>query len=387
MKGSKGNRNCNYNFLPVAMDSYLTMGNSVGDLEHVHIEGMNRNNPKMYDYADYGHQYEELPGGRKSTAKYPLDMDSNSQYQSSGGATDIVSETDDTADIVKGSSDKRKRVNPLYDAMTQSMPSIYNKNKSSKDEKLRRQVRCLKCALIVLFIFCCASLAVSIFTVITYMGSKDDPDEEHSTKHSGLAERLDKLTSDYANLQEVLKSAQGSNSTVEMMTNLVHKVSEIERNSSAQIGILHQQIENLEKNISHNSDTIDYVYTNLKVDVTNLTASVQQQLDTISKMEGPRGPQGVANFSRCLYSNVTNNSPASPLHPSYTGYAPSEQDLENTVAIFAACSVTNGISAMLETNAISDAHVQFRCICSGVADENDSRRYCYLHLFTCPRYS
>ena len=46
---------------------------------------------------------------RKSTAKYPPDsgLDSNSQYQSSGGATDIVSEVDDTADIVKGSSDKR----------------------------------------------------------------------------------------------------------------------------------------------------------------------------------------------------------------------------------------------------------------------------------------
>ena len=39
-------------------------------------------------------------------------MDSNSQYQSSGGTTDIVSETDDTADIVKGSSDKRYIIIP-----------------------------------------------------------------------------------------------------------------------------------------------------------------------------------------------------------------------------------------------------------------------------------
>ena len=66
----------------------------------------------------------------------------------------------------------RKRVNPLYDAMTQSVPSIYNKTKGSKDAKLWKQVRCLKCALVVLFVFCCASMAVSIFTVITYMGSK-----------------------------------------------------------------------------------------------------------------------------------------------------------------------------------------------------------------------
>ena len=45
---------------------------------------------------------------RKSTVKYPVDaeLDSSSQYQSSGGTT-VISETADTADIVMGSSDKR----------------------------------------------------------------------------------------------------------------------------------------------------------------------------------------------------------------------------------------------------------------------------------------
>ena len=39
---------------------------------------------------------------------FPRDpsTDSNSQYQSSGGAT-VMSDTEDTADIIKGSSDKR----------------------------------------------------------------------------------------------------------------------------------------------------------------------------------------------------------------------------------------------------------------------------------------
>ena len=45
---------------------------------------------------------------RKSTVKYPVDaeLDSSSQYQSSGGTT-VISETADTADIVQGNSDKR----------------------------------------------------------------------------------------------------------------------------------------------------------------------------------------------------------------------------------------------------------------------------------------
>ena len=69
---------------------------------------------------------------------------------------------------------------------------------------------------------------------------------------------------------------------------LLLQVSEVERNSSAQVGILHKQIEDLKKNITQNSDTTDIVYTNLKLDLFNLSTSVQQQLDTISKMEGPR---------------------------------------------------------------------------------------------------
>ena len=66
----------------------------------------------------------------------------------------------------------------------------------------------------------------------------------------------------------------------------------MERNSSAQIGVLHRQIEGLRTNISQNSNKTDFVYTNLKLDLFNLSTSVQQQLDTISKMPGPR----VSNF-------------------------------------------------------------------------------------------
>lgn len=76
----------------------------VGDLEHIHIDG---SQPKTYDYADYGHQYEELPN-RKSIVKCDSGMDSRSElYQSSGGATDVGSEADDTANIVHNQQEKR----------------------------------------------------------------------------------------------------------------------------------------------------------------------------------------------------------------------------------------------------------------------------------------
>lgn len=63
-------------------------------------------------------------------------------------------------------------MNPLYDGMTQSMPSIYSKSKGVKDEALRRQVRCLKCALVVLVVVSCASLAISLYAFVNYTQTK-----------------------------------------------------------------------------------------------------------------------------------------------------------------------------------------------------------------------
>ena len=61
----------------------------------------------------------------------------------------------------------------------------------------------------------------------------------------------------------------------------------MERNSSAHIGILQKQIDDIKRNVSQNSDTIDIVHTHLKVDVTNVNMSLQQQIDSVRKMEGP----------------------------------------------------------------------------------------------------
>lgn len=56
--------------------------------------------------------------------------------------------------------------------MTQSMPSIYSKNKSPGDEALRQQVRFLKCAIIVLVVLTCAAIAASIFAVVSHNQTK-----------------------------------------------------------------------------------------------------------------------------------------------------------------------------------------------------------------------
>ena len=55
--------------------------------------------------------------------------------------------------------------------------------------------------------------------------------------------------------------------------------------------------------------------------------------------------------------------------------------------IWAGCSSDNGTGYMIETHAVDSSSVQFRCVCSGVADSDNTRRFCHLHVITCPRNS
>ncbi|XP_045180809.2 uncharacterized protein LOC123540058 isoform X3 [Mercenaria mercenaria] len=351
----------------------------VGDLENIHIDGMNQN--KNYDYADYGHQYEELPN-RKSIAKCPMDsgMDSRSEfYQSSGGATDIASETEDTANIVNHRNDKRKRVNPLYDAMTQSMPSIYNKNKSTESEGLRQQVRCLKCALIILIVLTCAAIAISVFAVITYNQTKDDPDPL-------LTPKVQKLTSDYSRLEALLSSFDDSNDTMKILSDLVDKVKTIENASDTRFEAVNQQIAATQHDILVNSQDIVDTRKNVSSEISFLNMTLQLQLHNISKQEGPQGPQGVANFSHCSYINHSSEAVASDKFPSYSLWLPTEVDLDRNIALFASCSIEGGTEDHLEIHAISPEKVQYRCRCSGNIT-GESRRTCTVHILRCPRYS
>lgn len=352
----------------------------VGDLEHVHIDGMNQN--KNYDYADYGHQYEELPS-RKGTGKHlPMDsgVDSRSEfYQSSGGTSDLVSEADDTATIVNNRSEKRKRVNPLYDAMTQSVPSIYNKTKPPVDEHMRRQVRCLTCSVIVLSLLCCAAVAVAIYAVIYQNNTKDDRDPV-------LMSEVRKLSQDYTKMEDLLNSFGDNNDTLQILSDLIKKVNLLEQNSEAQMEVLKGQIASANRDILTNSQVISDTHTNISSVISYLNMTLQLQLHQISKMEGPMGPQGVANFSKCSYYNMSKETVASDTFPSLTMWLPTEIDLENNIALFAACTVDGGTREELEFHAMNPQKVQYRCKCSGfVSGEN--RRTCYIHILSCPRYS
>ncbi|KAH3859336.1 uncharacterized protein LOC127871835 isoform X2 [Dreissena polymorpha] len=349
----------------------------VGDLEHIHIDG---SQPKTYDYADYGHQYEELPN-RKSIAKSPFDsqMDSRSElYPSSGSGS--MSETGNTSNNISNQSEKRKRVNPLYDTNTQSMPSIYNKSsKEDSNRALNKQIRCLKCALIVFVVLTFAALAVSMFAVISHMQTKDQADPI-------LTPQVAKLSDSYSRLEQLLASFEGNNNTIQVLSDLIQKVNKIESNLTADISDLRTKTELNSETTQQNMDRILGTHANISDVISQLNTTLQLQLHTITKMEGPRGPQGVANFSQCTYDDVTDDSVASDINSSYTPWLLTPTKLQTSVVLFATCLVEGGLTAMLEVQKLAPDRVQYRCRCSGKVIDK-TRRLCTIHVLSCPRYS
>ena len=65
----------------------------------------------------------------------------------------------------------------------------------------------------------------------------------------------------------------------------------------------------------------------------------------------------------------------------------SSLNFQTKFVIWAGCSSDNGTGYMIETHARDSSTVQFRCVCSGVVDSGNTRRFCHLHVITCPRNS
>ena len=70
----------------------------------------------------------------------------------------------------------RKRFNPLYDAMINTSPTIYNKVsstvKAKQDLTVVSQLRLLKLAILLLILISIASLFISVYVVIAFSDGK-----------------------------------------------------------------------------------------------------------------------------------------------------------------------------------------------------------------------
>lgn len=348
---------------------------------------------KTYDYAEYGsHQYEELPHSRLQASgpqMSPSSTDSrSSDNQSSSGTTvtisDIPSDAGDTTNIVRSQSQKdeeqRKRYNPLYDAMITTTPSIYNKVRVTRESMLQTQIRLLRMIVIILIFISCTSLSLSLYLIIS--NSSD-------STVGNLKKEVSSLEEKYIGVQNRIKqveSLMAGNLSFDHLAQLGQKVLEIETTLSSNFTAIDKKIEVTNNKIDLNQGNILSVYQNYTQNLSEMNNTVQYQLDTISKMEGPQGPQGVGNLTACYLQEYSAGSSSAASYTE-TDPVPYDDNFKKHVVMSAYCSVLNGQYTRMEVISASDYRtIKYKCICSGQLEgEND--RHCRIHLWLCPRES
>ncbi|XP_062595551.1 uncharacterized protein LOC134256889 [Saccostrea cucullata] len=281
---------------------------------------------KTYDYADCPHQYEELPHPQlQPNGMSPDSVDTHS----SNGTTvtsGIHSELEE-GDRAAQSSEERKRFNPLYDAMINTSPVIYNKVnstvKAKQDLTVMSQLRLLKIALLLLILISIASLFISIYVVIAF---SDGPNEVASLKRE-----LQSLQSNYTNMKTkmmILESLVAGNKSFEYISDLDDKLIFFQRQTKENISSLQTNLQNTKTDIIQVEDHLSYSFQNLTSIIESQNATFQEQLLNISKMQGPQGPQGVGNLSACFMKDNVATSPIDTMSTSTLNPFPPREDLE-----------------------------------------------------------
>ncbi|XP_030854424.1 uncharacterized protein LOC105442508 isoform X1 [Strongylocentrotus purpuratus] len=113
--------------------------------------------------------------------------------------------------------------------------------------------------------------------------------------------------------------------------------------------------------------------------------SIYQELETISKLQGPRGfngsdgASGMSDLAQCSYETLNKGS-AITQTTTITNAISADGVTEILTGV--SCSTLNGERALLRTTG-SDP-VSFTCECSGAFAAGQTSRYCYIHYWRCP---
>ncbi|XP_076097507.1 uncharacterized protein LOC143067824 isoform X3 [Mytilus galloprovincialis] len=347
---------------------------------------------KTYDYAEYGsHQYEELPHSRlQPNGPQMSPCSSSSDNQSSTGTnvtiSDVPSDAGDTANIVRSQSQKdeeqRKRYNPLYDTMINATPSIYNKVRVTRESMLQTQIRLLRIIVVFLIFISCVSLSISLYLIIS--NSSDSSVQNLQGELSSMKEK-------YNNIQNRIKqveSLMAGNLSFEHLARLGEKVYDLESVVSSNFSTVDKKIQITNSAVTLNQGNILSVSQNFTSTLSAINNTVQDQLDIISKMPGPQGPEGVGNLTACFLQEYSQGSRIQEAQTE-TDEFPLDSDLKTKVVMSAYCSVVNGLYTRMEVRRPSQTDfktVKYHCICSG-AVAGKSNRYCKIFLWLCPRES
>ncbi|GAB1607481.1 uncharacterized protein LOC115217548 isoform X1 [Argonauta hians] len=300
--------------------------------------------PFHYDYADYpSHQYEEVP---IQTPSYNRD-DSQLGRPMFHSSSDIPNEEENQSQSHSESS--RKKVNPLYEAVSKNgYQQSCDPLKQPPVEAIHKQFVCLRAAFSLVVLVVLLSF-IGLTTVILLNQPKEN---------GNLAKELQDLKRKHSLLEWKLSVMTAS-----------------QNSSESSLRVLDYYLNNRSEAIQVNFDTIQEMSASLNDTLRNF----QTQIRNISKMPGPQGPRGVGDLSRCQYKKISDYSAQ---EVTSTVWSPTLNMLKTNVVMSASCSVSGGVSTLLE-----ELNGQFQCKCSGQYPKNSRFKKCNLHLWLCPKTS
>ncbi|XP_022097276.1 uncharacterized protein LOC110982858 isoform X2 [Acanthaster planci] len=214
----------------------------------------------------------------------------------------------------------------------------------------------------------------------------------------------DSVTELQASLTNSLSSLEATKSRTAALENSTHSLQTQVASLGALVVTQGQRInENGDKNTAQDADissaqqSITILQQEFQHDLFEVNRTIYGELDTISKMPGPRGfngsegppgpagpqgQQGAGDLSQCDYQKLSDSSAGSSVSVTRGPWTSPTAD-----KIFTAftCSTKGGTLANLET----DTQGRYRCVCTGwhAPSDGSTDRKCYSHYWRCPKTS
>ncbi|KAK3774922.1 hypothetical protein RRG08_007277 [Elysia crispata] len=253
-------------------------------------------------------------------------------------------------------------VRPYTDARTGSLPHTYSHletngftihPKTKNSVEIKSWWCCLLFGLVLVFLMSASALGLGIYLLLNdsrefSSASVGTSESSRSKNTSGLAQSVNVLEGIIGDLQKDVTYLKKENA------NLSAELAQITDNVKNKIQPLFIELSHLRITQRDTIQSISAMDDRLTTEIAN-----------ISLTPGPQGPVGVADFSLCIFRSNSESAVASNRYPTESQYTPTDQEVQDYVAIFAYCSMKGAQTKQLEIKGTGSASIsgkQYRCV-------------------------
>lgn len=225
-------------------------------------------------------------------------------------------------------------------------------------------------------------VAQNSFKIMTLNGSVNNLGQEVTQVNTKAEVAYEQSSSIISTLVAVLNRVTMLENQTHTLNGQVNSLGGSLQTHSMDIVSIQADNQQQENDISMLSSRISVVQQEFSSELAVYNDTIFEELDRISKMQGPRGfngsdgSDGSGDLSLCVYDVASKGSGVSGTTSTATVSAGA-----NEVITGVSCSTLNGERALLRTN---NNPQTFYCECSGVNPSSATTRFCYIHFWKCP---